>query len=83
MMGAGGQEQRLVGLVDQLLDPLRGQLAVDQRQRDLSTAHVDDVRIGGVGRVDGRDRRVVPSAQTAHSDSPTSATNGPVSSKSA
>ena len=82
-MGTSGQQQCLVGLVDQLLDPLSSQPAVSEGEGDLLPAHLDTIRVRGVGLIDGRNRRVVPRAQVAHSDSPISATNGPVSSKSA
>ena len=83
MVRAGGQQQRLGGARVQTLDPLGRQAAVGERQRQLLAAHADDGGVAGVGSVDGRSRRVVAAAQTAHSESPTSAVNGPVSSKSA
>ena len=79
-MGAGGEQQRVVGVGHQARHPLDGQAAVGEGERLVVAAHGHPVWIVTVGRVDGGDGPVVTRVQTAHSESPTAATNGPVSS---
>jgi hypothetical protein len=75
-----GEEQSLVGFVDQLWDPPCGEPPVGEGEWQLLTPDRDDLGIAGVGGVDRGDGRREALAQTAHSESPTSAENGPVSS---
>jgi hypothetical protein len=80
MMCSPGEQQCLVRFVDEPFDPLHGKLAVDLGEWSLAAPHRNQGGVVGVGRIDRRRGRLVARAQVAHSDSPISATNGPVSS---
>lgn len=60
----------------QFREPDRRSFTLDEGER----AAVDQTRIGPIGRVDRNKRCNEVRAQVAHSDSPTSATNGAASS---
>ena len=83
VMCPGRQQQRFIGRWNKPLHPLRGKSTVRQGQGAGLSAHHDDGGVLCVRRVDRGAGNLQALAQTAHSDSPTAATNGPVSSKSA
>ena len=59
--------------------PFGGETAVHLRERLEGATHVNQRGVGSVGVVDGGARLGEAVAQTAHSESPTAATNGPCS----
>ena len=81
VVGPRGEHERVVGIVDEAPHPLAREAAVRERQGQLLAAHDHAGGIVAVGRVDGLERGGEPGlGQTAHSESPISAVNGPVSS---
>ncbi len=73
-MGPGREPHRRAGVGVESHDPLVGSFPLHEGERSA----LEPVGIVGVGSIDRRERL----GQVAHSESPTSATYGPVSSKS-
>ena len=78
-MSTGREARQFTEIGVEASHPFGSEAAVHLRERLEGTTHVNQRGVGSVGVVDGGARLGEPVAQTAHSESPTAATNGPCS----